>query len=176
MNSLLWPKQPFPLPSKIRSNCFHKCRATTQAGSLQQRILPQEAQWPLAAQRPHAAQAPELPSAEHIKARLLLRGNERDMHIFSGNASLSVAVGNLTNTCMRVDEAGAWVGGGVTVDARNDKDPQLLLRVDGETRWCRAADSTSHQSQHHTRSATVTTVFPVQAHLLERQQRSAEHC
>ena len=68
-------------------------------------------------------------------AKLTLKGLERDARLLSGNASLSVAIGNDDPgaTCMKIDEEGAWVGGAVKVDTLED--PELLLQVDGQTRW-----------------------------------------
>ena len=74
-----------------------------------------------------------------------LAGTERDAHLLAGNASLSISVGNWQGgddfgaRCMKIDEEGAWVGGAVKIDAPDEVDtnPELLLRVDGQTRWCR---------------------------------------
>ena len=66
---------------------------------------------------------------------LTLKGWEADARLYSGNASLSVAIGNDGDgtTCMKVAQEGVWVGGAVKIDT--PEDPELLLQVDGETRW-----------------------------------------
>ena len=84
---------------------------------------------------------PSLPPTP-VDSAFTMAGAQRDVHLLSGNASLFVSVGNDDQhgrRCMKVEEDGVWVGGGLKVDAPDEvgTNPELLLRVDGQTRWCR---------------------------------------